>query len=122
MDKKIIKLPLDWVERIFDRLYTIYGERWIDFHGNPKRKDLSLSQWSTGLSGLTPEEIKKALSMCETFPHADIPTVVEFYHYAKGIRVITKPKPIEQNLGNKEVAKIYMDTIKSKLSIKRSST
>lgn len=116
MNRNFEKLSLDWVKRIFERLSVIYNDRWISSYGNPKTQDIYLSQWASGLSGLNADEIKKALAMCQAFSYANVPSVVEFYHYAKGIREISKPRPSFQDKSNKEISKRYIDQIKSNLS------
>ncbi len=110
------KLRRDWVERIFERLECVYKERWATRYNDANLKELLVTQWSSGLAGLSPNEISKALTMCERFPYDTIPTVIEFYHYAKGYR---RPAPIQPphylDPEKKERAKGYMNEIRSKL-------
>lgn len=115
------KLPDAWVNRIFDRLAAIYTDRWLTSLGHPITKHISLIQWSTGLAGLTPDEIKKALAMCQAYSHASVPTVVEFYHYAKGLRQVVTPKPTSHS-GNAEIAKQHLDLMRQRLTGKKCST
>lgn len=107
------KLPVAWVERIFERLQCVYKENWIV---DERRKHLLLTQWCTGLSGLTGPEIQKAIAMCECSDRTMPPTVIEFYHYAKGIRVLPRRKLTGlESIGSKEVGKKFLQEIRAKL-------
>lgn len=111
-------LPLNWTERIFERLKWIFKEKWSDlYERNAVRRGLYLQQWSSGLSGLTAIEIQRAISTCElSFIHFP-PTVVEFYHYAKkNINPPPRPKVDLVDLGSSPlVAKKYIQSIKNTL-------
>lgn len=79
------KLPREWVERIFERLKCTFKEKWTDFYEkHPGRKDLYLEMWSTGLSGLSAKEIQRALLIFELSDLYSPPTVMEFFHCARG--------------------------------------
>jgi hypothetical protein len=110
------KLPMPWVERIFERLECTYKTKWTEIYGKRNRKDLYLNQWSTGLAGLTALEIQRALTMCECSSNGYPPTVVEFYHLAKGLKILPRNQmdvPITHE--NREIAKQYLSEIKSKI-------
>lgn len=110
------KLPREWVERIFERLECVYKERWAIKYNDPAIRDLLITQWSSGLAGLSSNEIRKALAICERYPYDAIPTVIEFYHYAKGYRQPSPiPPPHYLAPERKELALGYMSEIKSKL-------
>jgi len=110
------KLPTDWVERIFERLECTYKSKWTCLVGDERRKNIYLNQWSTGLAGLTPQEIKRALAMCECSYHDLPPTVVEFYHMAKGLKVLKrKDSVLPMTLQTRELAEQYLTEIRSKL-------
>jgi len=122
MGRDFTRLPMEWVERIFERMECIYKNRWLEFVGNENQQLILKTIWSTGLSGLDAIAIKKALSMCESFPHASIPTHIEFYHYAKGIRYIKVPShslhhpmSLNEKKSDSELAKKYLSDIKQKL-------
>lgn len=127
MERNFTKLPMEWVERIFERMECIYKDRWTSLVGNEGRKSILKTMWSTGLSGLDAHAIKKALSMCESFPHASIPTHIEFYHYAKGIRTPVRTSSVKYQSpnapqpGNPEVAKEHLAKIREQLSSKCST-
>lgn len=112
------KLRKDWVERIFERLECVYKERWRE-RVSESAKELMIMQWSSGLAGLSANEIKRGIALCECYPYDAPPTVIEFYHYAKGCR---RPAPIKPphyiNPARKEVAMGYMNEIKSKLGMR----
>ena len=71
-----MSLPLNWVERIFDKLLLVYGR---DFTGRWEGLDISTvkTDWSHELSGFEkhPEAIKHAL---QNLPASRAPTVYEF--------------------------------------------
>lgn len=115
MEKNYIKMPMDWVERIFSRLLEIYGERWTALYGNPKERNMYTTQWSTGLSGLTPNEIRFALNHCRSLPHSHVPSVVEFYHYAKGIRCISMPIPKKNSPVDHAIRKDFLNQAMAKI-------
>lgn len=115
MDRVKNRFPIDLTMLLFERLESIYKDRWIASYGNPKHKDIYINQWSTGLSGLTFDEIKKALDICRYNENESIPHVVEFYHYAKGIKYI---RPKKSNLSikiNKDFGKSQLNSIRNSL-------
>ena len=114
---KMEKLSSAWTERIFERLKWIFKDRWTKaYERSDAQKILFLGQWSTGLSGLTANEIRRAITILECYPHRDIPTVIEFYHYAKGNIKPMKPKPERfPDHASKETAKIFLKEIRARL-------
>lgn len=115
------KLPTEWVERIFERLAEIYGEPWTRHYVNPEKKSLNVTMWSTGLAGLTIDQIKSALALLRHSPGLFPPTVIEFYHYAKGIRKPYRYQPKIRKGGSTEIASGYINEIKNKLKHTNSS-
>jgi hypothetical protein len=116
MEKDFEKLPIEWVERIFVRLTEIYGERWTRLLKLPSSANMLKTMWSTALSGVSSEEIKRALNRCQAFPHEGPPTQIEFYHYAKGARVRSvSRKPTPAHTGDPAKAREHLDLIMSKL-------
>lgn len=87
------ELPMDWIDRIFMRLQNIYGERWIKWYGHPKYQSLFKLIWSHGLFGLTSNEIRKAIVELSGYPYSAMPTLINFYHCAKGL-----PYHVPQNV------------------------
>ncbi len=85
-------MPSEWVDRIFKRLAEIYGERFASRFLNPSYIDMHRSQWQSGLLGVTAEEIKQVLNLCKTGFIHNSPTVIEFYHYCKGVK---QPLPVK---------------------------
>lgn len=123
-DSKTYKLPREWVERIFMRLKSIYGDAWIEYHEKtPTDKELALTMWCTGLYGLTPEEIRQAISMCSSSDKRYLPTVLDFYHYAKNTQSTSsmKTSPSSNKTATPEMAKTFLQEIRHKLSGKRNS-
>jgi hypothetical protein len=121
MERDCSKIPIEWIERIFERMEQIYGDKWISHIGKHDRQRILKSIWSVALTGCNGHEIKRAIDICEAFPYSGIPTHVEFYHYAKGIRKPGHMRPPIESKGSYEVAKKYLDQIKNKLIIKGST-
>lgn len=115
------KISSIWINRIFERMNVIYGDKWIAHIGKPDRERILKSIWTVALTGCKAHEIKKALTMCEAFSHSGIPTHIEFYHYAKGIREPVHVRPPIEAKGDPEIAKKYLDQIKNKLHLKGST-
>lgn len=122
--KNITPLPKDWIDRLFERLEMIYKENWkrqFEVNGKPKpeRVDLAKTTWATGLAGLSAEEIKAALNTFNFADPTNVPTVIEFYHAAKRIRMpLKKKQDLTYPLPKRDpvVAKKFMDEIRCKLS------
>lgn len=106
------RLPDSWIERIFERLKTIYPDSW---ENRPEKLDLLKITWSSALAGLSADEIKSALSMCAKNPKSPIPSPIEFYHYAKGVAYPYRLQVPERTEANKAVASVNLDKMKSKL-------
>ncbi len=87
------KLPDIWIDRIFERLYEIYKDRWSYYVGTPAYEDRLKRMWSTGLAGLHADQIRRALFLCANYPYADTPTHIEFYHYAMGSKQLSSKRP-----------------------------
>jgi hypothetical protein len=112
---KLLKLSTEWVERIFKRLQSIYGDRWTDYYENtPDTKHLYTTIWSTGLYGLTSAEIKHALTICQSLVNKSLPNHLEFYHYAKSLHKPTASEDVIR--GDPELAKAYINEIRQKLT------
>ena len=111
----IRKLPPEWIDRIFERLQCIYKEKWTSMFGSPEKERLAKIMWSSGLTGLSAEEIKKALAACECFPHYHPPVWTDFYHYAKGFKTPPRRKEELTPMGDPEIAKKYLQSIKKGL-------
>ena len=115
----IAKLPMEWIDRLFDRLEAIYQDKWRAYYSNPQKISLYKSIWSTGLSGLTPEEIRNALAKC--YSNTTLPNPITFYHMAKNLGLVPKPKEekITWKRGSEEIAKTYLDAMKKELAVPR---
>lgn len=97
-------LQKEWVERIFQRLKEIYGQRWIEYCGDVYRTNLLIILWSNALTGSSPEEIKYAINMCKNNSSSPIPTPIEFYYYGKKEVYPYRVKKLENNAVNKAIA------------------
>lgn len=107
------KIKREWIDLLFVRLSQIFRESYLAWNPTKEREELNKSVWACGLIGLSAEEIRYALSLCAGLH--EIPTVIEFYHYAKGIRmpVIRELSPLDR--GDQKLAKAYLDEIKKKV-------
>lgn len=113
------KMPTEWVERIFERLACIYKERWTSLLGSDGRKNLLIAQWCTGLAGLSAEQIKRALTNCEFSGEFMPPTVMDFYHLAKGNKILKRnANDVPMTVSNREVAKLYLTEIRNKIHLR----
>ena len=89
------KPPLEWIDKIFVLMSEYFGDKWIDRVTG--RLDIHKLMWQTGLTGLNRDEIKSGLFVSRNLARNNQlpPNVIEFYHYAKGIR--KPPKPVPKN-------------------------
>jgi hypothetical protein len=81
------KLPLEWIDRIFKRLVEAYGSRFASKFTNASYVDLEKTRWQSGLVGVTADEIKNVLNLCNQGMINEPPNVIEFYHYCKGAKL-----------------------------------
>jgi hypothetical protein len=111
VNQLILRLPDSWIEKIFERLSSLYGTaftaKWngIDSQ-NVKRV------WAETLAGMTGEQIKAALIECGrtcAYP----PSAPEFYQLCKAQKVLPMhqkliPKLHDKNIdeGMKRIAKM----------------
>lgn len=115
------KLPIEWVDRIFKRLAEAYGSRFACKFTNPSYVDMEKTRWRSGLFGVTADEIKHVLNLCHQGIISEPPTVIEFYHYCKGVRQPPEKKKslytrteTEQKTGEKYL-QLIMDKLHGKL-------
>lgn len=88
-------IPEDSIDRLFDCMHSFYGERWSGQFRHPYSLHHSKVTWRDGLLGLSRDEILTALKRCKRIAidrREKPPGVVEFFHYAKGIRY---PRPVK---------------------------
>jgi len=112
------KLPEKWTLRIWERLENIFGDKWRERYSDEKRRGIYLTQWCTGLMGMTSADIQHALMMLESSELRDFPpTVIDFYLIGKRLMQIAKPKNNYPTWirGSGEVAKAHMDEIRAKV-------
>lgn len=115
------KLPVEWVDRIFKRLAEAYGSKFASKFLNPSYVDMEKTRWQSGLYGVTADEIRHVLSLCQQGIIADPPNVIEFFHYCKGAKqppekktsVYTRTES-EQKNGEKYI-KLIMDKLHGRL-------
>lgn len=92
------KLPVEWVAKIFNYLDDFFKEAWRQLYPED-RINIAICQWQSGLLGVTPDQIKKALaiSKCMAKDGLQPPNVMDFYLYAKGLKLPPKA-PIKLNV------------------------
>ena len=117
MNRKLDRIPRAWIERIFEVLECHYKERWRAIIGTGPMRDIHITNWQGALTGVSAAEIEKALTMCGCYPDADIPTAIEFYHYAKGKRYINAKRTNNDDnyYQSRAIGKQYLEKIKAKL-------
>ena len=111
------KTPMEWVDRIFVLMEQFFGDKWTDPLKDDYYRQMYKMNWQTGLTGLTKEEIKKALKVCKYISVSSQlpPNVVEFYHYSKGIRLPVKTKLEDKTQSNPVVARSAIEQIRKNL-------
>lgn len=115
-------IPEEWVDKLFACMGEWYGERWERPIVNPTTKSFMKTVWKNGLVGLTYDEIKSALMLCKRHaqqPGVYPPHIMEFFHYAKGIRQpLIDYHPNASQKIDREVGRKYMNEIRKKLGMK----
>lgn len=120
--KKDFRLPLEWVDRIFQRLHEKWGDHYLRLFLNPQDLDFERTRWQTGLYGVTSNEIRHVLLMCKNDLIKSPPNVIEFYHYCKGYKIGVRQKPVSYvSPPTKEIAEKYLKLIRDKLNGKLDS-
>jgi hypothetical protein len=109
------KLPIEWIDRIFQRLTDIYGVKFTSKFSHPDKVDIEKARWRSGLYGLNSQEIKKVLNLCLNNEIREPPNVIEFYHYGKNYKSPPPPRVIIKT-ASPETASKYMDEIRKKLN------
>lgn len=90
-------MPLadDWVERLFTRFEEIYGATFTQLLDDPQDKNFRIfykTIVANALNGLTNQEIKRGLYICNMYNYEPIPHPIEFWHRCKGIPYKMKKK------------------------------
>ena len=109
-----MSIPVEWVDRIFERLTVLFGRRFGDLYAGVDQDRLR-EAWAIELGGFRghPERIAKALQSCKGAQHP--PTLSEFVslcrtqHADAPIGLLSAPK------GDPVVAKENLERIKQML-------
>lgn len=112
------KLPIEWIDRIFKRLTEIYGSQVTARFSKSFYIDIEKTRWQAGLYGVTADEIKHVLNLCQSGMIKELPNVIEFYHYCKGMKK-PAPKKAEQFArtdAQKKTSATYIKLILDKLN------
>lgn len=111
------KLPLEWIDRIFMRLVEAYGSKFASKFSKSYYVDLEKTRWQSGLVGVTADEIKHVLNLCQQRIIPDPPNVIEFYHYCKGAKQppIIKKNGYTRNESQQQHGEQYLKLITDKL-------
>lgn len=116
------RIPDEWIDKLFDCMAEWYGERWTRQLGNHITKGFVRTVWQNGLVGLSHKDIKAALILCRRHsqtPGVHPPHVVEFFHYAKGLRQpLIDYTPEKHAKVDRETGRKYMREIRKKLGMK----
>lgn len=67
MDEQLTPLPLNWVEAIYRKFSTYWGEAFVAKWKTIPMDELMIA-WSEELAGYTPEELKRGLAACKGKP------------------------------------------------------
>ncbi|HJY22914.1 MAG TPA: hypothetical protein VJ279_08525 [Hanamia sp.] len=111
-----LKLPVEWIDRIFKRLAEAYGERFASKFLNPAYVEMERSRWQSGLYGVTSDEIRRVLDMCRSGFITQPPTVIDFYHYCKGFKQPPSIKKVPpRNENDQVIGEQYLKLILDKL-------
>ena len=67
MDAQLTPLPLNWVEAIYRKFSTYWGDAFVAKWKTIPMDELMIA-WSEELAGYTPEELKRGLAACKGKP------------------------------------------------------
>lgn len=120
--KRDFRLPIEWVDRIFQRLHEKWGDHYLKLFLHPEDLEFERTRWQSGLFGVTADEIRHVLIMCNNDLIHSPPNVIEFYHYCKGYKIPIRQKPVSYlSPPTKEIAEKYLKLIRDKLHGKLNS-
>lgn len=76
-------LPIEWIERLFERMLTYYGKRFVDQWADAP-PELLKKRWAEGLATYSVDEIKRGLMRLDqcTWP----PTLPEFKQLCRAVQ------------------------------------
>lgn len=115
LSKRPLKLPKEWIERIFTHLDKIYHGNWKSSFHSEKEYELSIIVWQSGLCDLTVNEIKTALLRCQEFHDRRIKNWCEFHKFAKGHAFEVTARPNKPIISDKKIAEEHLSSIRKKL-------
>lgn len=79
-------LPSAWVDRLFDLLFAMYGQRWTAMWADAQSIDDIKAVWAEDLAGVNADQIRRALDHLKgNNPHP--PTLPEFLGLCRQFRV-----------------------------------
>ena len=77
------QLSANWVDALFAKLQAIFLSRWTGQFKTEAQVDMAKQEWAQGLSGLSGDQVGRALSYCRE--HLDWPpSIAEFRRAALG--------------------------------------
>lgn len=109
--RETFKCSIQWVDRVFQRLTEIYGEKFTGKFSKPEYMELEKERWRSGLYGLSGQEVKFVLNLCLNSKIKEPPNVIEFYHYGKQWKQ-PDPEPKPTTVAAKETQQLYMNKIR----------
>jgi hypothetical protein len=100
-------IPVEWVAKIFTIFSDWFADKWTDDFKKPHYLDICTNIWKNGMLGLSYEDVRHGLKICKQMAKNGQlpPTVIEFYHYSKGIRVPYIPPKKERLVADVDKAK-----------------
>lgn len=109
-------IPTEWVDRIFQRMEEFFQDDWRKLVEG--KHHVFHPQWQMGLIGLNSDDIKKGLAIAKWMAAKNLkpPTVIEFFHYTKGIRQPSTGPTKDPTPVNPIVAKNSISTMRKMLT------
>jgi hypothetical protein len=82
MQTQSTPLPSAWIERLFERLASMYGNKFMDLWRGLDLEKVKMA-WADDLSGFTGDEIKRGLDACKLSQWP--PTLPEFMMFCRPV-------------------------------------
>jgi hypothetical protein len=111
------QIPMELVDKLFNCMELFYGDRWLKQFTRLLTKEVYKGIWQAGLLGLSYVQIKNALVIYKRDAmqgYAMPPNHIDFFMTAKGKEMPYINYSPEKPKGNPEIARKYMDEIRSK--------
>lgn len=109
-----MSIPVEWVDRIFERLTVLFGRRFGDLYAGVD-EDRLRQAWAVELAGFRdhPERIAKALQACKGVQHP--PTLSEFVALCRVQHADAPAGLLSAPKGDPEVARANLKRVREML-------